>query len=151
MLHHPGVALGQKGDKKRAAAIGDMVKANLVAEDRLALPGRALQDEQPAAKKAAAQNCVQARGAGGQAFGDRPGLSVAIALCGVQRQSHGKGRARRRGAGDAHLSFQGADELMRDPQPDAEPRLQARPAQAVEALENMRLINFGNSYSVIAN
>ena len=64
MQQHPRMILGQQGDIERAAAVGDMMEADLVAEDRLAGSGRALDDKEPAAQKAAAQNRIQPRHSG---------------------------------------------------------------------------------------
>ena len=72
MQQHPRVILGQQCHIERTATLGDMMEADLVAEDGLPCPGRALNDKDAAAQKAAAQNRVQSRHSGRDAFERRP-------------------------------------------------------------------------------
>jgi hypothetical protein len=64
MQQHPRMILGQQRHIERTAALGDMMEADLVAEDGLPRTGRALDDENAAAQKAAAQNRIQSRDPG---------------------------------------------------------------------------------------
>ena len=72
MQQHPRMVLSRQCHIERTATLGDMVEADLVAEDGLTCAGRALNDKNAAAQKAAAQNRVQSRHSGRYALEDWP-------------------------------------------------------------------------------
>src|SRR5579885_2403441 len=59
MRDHAGVVFGQKADVERPSAAGHMAEGGLIAEDRLPGAGRALDDIDAAAQKAAVEDFVQ--------------------------------------------------------------------------------------------
>ena len=72
MQQHPRMILGQQCHRERTATCGDMMEAHLVPKDRLPCTGRALDNDDAAAQKAAAQNRVQSRHPGRYALEDWP-------------------------------------------------------------------------------
>jgi hypothetical protein len=84
---HPGVILRQQGHVESTAARGDMIEADLVAEDGFSRTGRTLNDKDAAPQKAAPQNRIQPWNSGRDVFECRRGYSVSRHLLRQQAEA----------------------------------------------------------------
>ena len=141
MAKHPRMRLGEQRDVDRPAALGRVVEARLVGQDRLARAGRPLDDVDPGLEQAAIEDADRDRECRSDValaarFDRSLALLTPLVPVRTSRERDGKCRTPADGAVDTdRASHRGAD-VAHHPEADAEPATPAGFRATFEALED---------------